>query len=220
MPNKEAWIEELTGNSSIHKASDSQSVEAISTGNQFVDRIFGNVGGIPKSRITEIYGSESTGKTSLALCLIAQAQKQGGIAAYIDVDQTFNSLQASGCGVDTSQLLYSSLTGAREIIRVTLQLIRSNALSIVVLDSLPSIVSGDHTLAQELAQNLKIFNAEIQKTNTALVLINQIRSRVTGEETPGGNSLKSLASVRLKMTHEDEIFHQNRADWSSHETYV
>jgi recombination protein RecA len=182
-----------------------QSIDTISTGNIAIDVALG-VGGIPRGRVTEIYGAESSGKTTLALHLIAEAQKTGGTAAIVDAEHALDPEYARNLGVDITQLLVSQPDTGEEALEVADALVRSGALDLVIIDSVAALVPkaeiegemGDSHMglqARLMSQALRKLTGTIAKTNTAVVFINQIREKVgvmfgSPETTPGGRALK------------------------------
>ncbi|MFM7320543.1 MAG: recombinase RecA [Armatimonadota bacterium] len=191
-----------------------QPVEAIPTGALALDIALG-VGGIPKGRITEIYGAESSGKTTIAMQVVAQAQKQGGVAAYVDVEHAVDPVYARSIGVDIDNLLISQPTTGEEALEVVDALVRSNAVSVVVLDSVAALVPkaeiegemGDSHVglqARLMSQALRKITGSLNKTGTAAVFINQLREKIgvmfgNPETQPGGRALKFYSSVRLDV---------------------
>ena len=211
-----AKIEKDFGKGSIMKMGDDQveSVEVIPTGSLGLDLALG-VGGYPKGRIIEIYGPESSGKTTLAIHAIAEAQRQGGIAAFIDAEHAFDRFYAAGLGVDTDNLLISQPDNGEQALEIADQLIRSAAVDIVVVDSVAARTPkaeiegdmGDNKVglqARLMSQALRKLTASINKTNTTCIFINQLREKIgvmfgNPETTTGGNALKFYASVRLDI---------------------
>lgn len=209
-------IEKAYGKGSIMKLGDGvvNKVEAISTGALSLDFALG-IGGIPRGRVTEIYGPESSGKTTLCLHVIAEAQKTGGLAAFIDAEHALDVNYAKKLGVDTSNLLLSQPDFGEQALEITDTLVRSNALDIIVIDSVAALVPrseiegemGDATMAVQarlMSQALRKLTGAIAKSKTAVVFINQLRSKIgvmfgNPETTTGGNALKFYASVRLDI---------------------
>lgn len=189
-------------------------VEVIPTGNILIDRALG-VGGVPRGRIVEIYGPESSGKTTLTLTLIAQAQKRGGHAAFIDVEHALDPIYARRLGVNPDELLISQPSSGEEALRICETLIRSNALDIIVVDSVAALVTknelegeiGDSTVgaqARLMSAALRKLTALIAKARTTLIFTNQLREKIgvmfgNPETTPGGKALKFYASVRMDI---------------------
>ena len=211
-----AKIEKDFGKGSIMKMGDEsiEAVEVIPTGSIGLNAALG-VGGYPKGRIIEIYGPESSGKTTLAIHAIAEAQRQGGIAAFIDAEHAFDRFYASGLGVDTDNLLISQPDNGEQALEIADQLIRSAAVDIVVVDSVAALTPkaeiegdmGDNKVglqARLMSQALRKLTASINKTNTTCIFINQLREKIgvmfgNPETTTGGNALKFYASVRLDI---------------------
>ncbi len=189
-------------------------VEAIPTGNILIDRALG-VGGFPRGRICEVFGPESSGKTTLTLTLIAQAQKLGGLAAFIDVEHALDPQYARKLGVNLDELLVSQPSSGEEALRICETLVRSNALDVIVLDSVAALVTkaelegeiGDTTVgaqARLMSAALRKLTSLISKASTICVFTNQIREKIgvmfgNPETTPGGKALKFYASVRCDI---------------------
>ena len=189
-------------------------IEAIPTGTLSLDLALG-VGGIPRSRITEIFGPESTGKSTLALHVIAQAQALGGMAAYIDVEHALEPIYAAGIGVKIDDLLVSQPDTGEQALEITEALVRSNAVDIVVIDSVAALVPraeiegdmGDSLpglQARLMSQALRKLTGGIARSRTAVVFINQLREKIgvvfgNPEVTPGGRALKFYSSVRIDL---------------------
>jgi len=189
-------------------------IPAISTGSIALDDALG-IGGIPKGRVIEIYGPESSGKTTLAIHAIAEAQKQGGIAAFIDAEHAFDSSYAKNLGVDIDNLLISQPDHGEQALEITDHLIRSGAIDIIVIDSVAALTPraeiegemGDSRMglqARLMSQALRKLTSNISKTNTCVIFINQLREKIgvmfgNPETTTGGNALKFYASVRLDV---------------------
>lgn len=211
-----ASIEKSYGKGSIMKLGDGviNNIEAIPTGALSLDFALG-IGGIPRGRVTEIYGPESSGKTTLCLHIIAEAQKMGGLAAFIDAEHALDVHYAKRLGVDTANLLISQPDFGEQALEITDTLVRSNALDIIVIDSVAALVPrseiegemGDATMAVQarlMSQALRKLTAAISKSKTAVVFINQLRSKIgvmfgNPETTTGGNALKFYASVRIDI---------------------
>lgn len=195
-------------------------VSVISTGSLSLDLALG-VGGIPRGRITEIYGPESAGKSTLALHIIAQAQAQGGIAAYIDVEHALDPVYAANLGVRLADLLVSQPDTAEQALEITEALVRSGAVDVIVIDSVAALVPraevegemGDAHVglqARLMSQALRKLTGAISKSNTAVIFINQLREKVgvlfgNPETTPGGRALKFYSSVRLEIRRVESI---------------
>ena len=211
-----AKIEKDFGKGSIMKLGDQnvEDVEVIPTGSISLDIALG-VGGYPKGRIIEIYGPESSGKTTLAIHAIAEAQKQGGIAAFIDAEHAFDRFYAAKLGVDVSNLWIAQPDNGEQALQIADQLISSAAVDIVVIDSVAALTPkaeiegdmGDNKVglqARLMSQALRKLPATISKTNTTCIFINQLREKIgimfgNPETTTGGNALKFYASVRLDI---------------------
>ncbi|MCH5177841.1 MAG: recombinase RecA [Prevotellaceae bacterium] len=209
-------IEKNFGHGSIMKMGDDrvEDVDVIPTGSIGLNAALG-VGGYPKGRIIEIYGPESSGKTTLAIHAIAEAQKQGGIAAFIDAEHAFDRFYAQKLGVDISNLLISQPDNGEQALEIADQLIRSSAIDIIVIDSVAALTPkgeiegemGDNKVglhARLMSQALRKLTSSISKTNTTCIFINQLREKIgimfgNPETTTGGNALKFYASVRLDI---------------------
>ncbi len=190
------------------------SVTAVSTGSLTLDLALG-IGGLPKGRIVEIYGPESSGKTTLALHCVAEVQKKGGIAAYIDVENALDPVYAAALGIQTNDLLVSQPDSAEQALDITEAFVRSGAVDIVVIDSVAALVPqqevdaemGSSQVAVQarlMSQALRKLTSSISKTNCIVIFINQLRMKVgvmygNPETTPGGNALKYYASVRIDV---------------------
>ena len=191
-----------------------QQLEVVSTGSIGLDTALG-VGGVPKGRIVEIYGPESSGKTTIAIHIIAEAQKKGGICAIIDAEHAFDSSYAQKLGVDVDSLLISQPDYGEQALEIADRLILSGAIDVVVIDSVAALVPkselegemGDSKMglhARLMSQALRKLTATINKTNTVCIFINQLREKIgvmfgSPETTTGGNALKFYASVRLDI---------------------
>ncbi|MBM3404102.1 MAG: recombinase RecA [Bacteroidetes bacterium] len=209
-------IEKSYGRGSIMRLGDSavESVECISTGSIGLDMALG-IGGLPKGRVTEIYGPESSGKTTLALHAIAESQKKGGIAAFIDAEHAFDRFYAQKLGVDIENLLISQPDNGEQALEIADNLIRSGAIDIIVIDSVAALTPkseiegemGDSKMglqARLMSQALRKLTATISKTSTCCIFINQLREKIgvmfgNPETTTGGNALKFYASIRLDI---------------------
>ena len=209
-------IEKDFGKGSIMKLGDEkiENVEVIPTGSISLDAALG-VGGYPKGRIIEIYGPESSGKTTLAIHAIAEAQKQGGIAAFIDAEHAFDRFYAAKLGVDVDNLWISQPDNGEQELVIADQLIRSAAIDILVVDSVAALTPkkeiegdmGDNVVglqARLMSQALRKLTSTISKTNTTCIFINQLREKIgvmfgNPETTTGGNALKFYSSVRLDI---------------------
>ncbi|GAP62821.1 recombination protein RecA [Ardenticatena maritima] len=195
-------------------------VEAIPTGSIALDLALG-IGGIPRGRITEIYGPESSGKTTLCQHIIAEAQKMGGVAAFIDVEHAFDPTYAAKCGVDVENLYISQPDTGEQALEITEALVRSGAVDVVVIDSVAALVPraeiegdmGDSHMglqARLMSQALRKLAGAIKKSNTAVIFTNQIRMKIgvlfgNPETTTGGNALKFYASVRMDIRRKEVI---------------
>ena len=209
-------IEKDFGKGSIMRMGDEhiEQVEVIPTGSIGLNAALG-VGGYPRGRIIEIYGPESSGKTTLAIHAIAETQKQGGIAAFIDAEHAFDRFYAQKLGVDVDNLWISQPDNGEQALEIADQLIRSSAIDIIVIDSVAALTPkkeiegdmGDSAVglhARLMSQALRKLTATIAKTNTTCIFINQLREKIgvmfgNPETTTGGNALKFYASVRLDI---------------------
>lgn len=209
-------IEKSYGKGSIMKLGDEQieDIEVIPTGSIALNAALG-VGGYPRGRVIEIYGPESSGKTTLAIHAIAEAQKAGGIAAFIDAEHAFDRFYAEKLGVDVENLWISQPDNGEQALEIAEQLIRSSAVDIVVIDSVAALTPkselegdmGDSKMglqARLMSQALRKLTAAISKTHTTCIFINQLRDKIgvmfgNPETTTGGNALKFYASVRLDI---------------------
>ncbi len=209
-------IEKQHGKGTIMRLGDeaSRNVEAISTGSIMVDYALG-VGGIPRGRVTEIYGPEASGKTTLALHIIAEAQKAGGYAAFIDAEHAFDPKYAKNLGINTDELLVSQPDSGEQALEIMETLIRSAALDVVAIDSVAALVPraelegemGDSHVglqARLMSQALRKITGIVSKTRTACIFINQIREKIgvmfgNPETTSGGRALKFYSSVRIDI---------------------
>ena len=215
-------IEKSFGKGSIMKMGDDhvQEVEVIPTGSIALNAALG-VGGYPKGRIIEIYGPESSGKTTLAIHAIAEAQKAGGIAAFIDAEHAFDRFYAAKLGVDIDNLWISQPDNGEQALEIAEQLIRSSAIDIIVIDSVAALTPkaeiegdmGDNRVglqARLMSQALRKLTSAISKTNTTCIFINQLREKIgvmfgNPETTTGGNALKFYASVRLDIRRASQL---------------
>lgn len=210
-------IDRAFGKGSVMKLGQRESsieIEAISTGSLNLDIALG-IGGLPKGRIIEIYGPESSGKTTLALHAVAEAQKAGGIAAFVDAEHALDPIYARKLGVDVNELLISQPDTGEQALEITDTLVRSGAVDILVVDSVAALTPraelegemGDSHVglqARLMSQALRKLTASISKSNTIVIFINQIRMKIgvmygSPETTTGGNALKFYASVRLDI---------------------
>ena len=215
-------LEKSYGKGTIMKLGDTavEPIESISTGSLGLDIALG-IGGVPKGRIVEIYGPESSGKTTLATHIIAEAQKQGGIAAMIDAEHAFDKYYAQKLGVDVENLLISQPDNGEQALEIADNLIRSGAIDVIVIDSVAALVPkgeiegemGDSKMglqARLMSQALRKLTGTIAKTNCCCIFINQLREKIgvmfgNPETTTGGNALKFYASVRLDIRRTSQI---------------
>jgi len=215
-------IEKNFGKGTIMKLGDEavENVDAISTGSISLDYALG-VGGLPRGRVTEIYGPESSGKTTLALHAIAEAQKSGGIAAFIDAEHAFDRFYAKNLGIDIENLLVSQPDNGEQALEIVDNLIRSGAIDIIVIDSVAALTPraeiegemGDSKMglhARLMSQAMRKLTATISKTGTCCVFINQLREKIgvmfgNPETTTGGNALKFYSSVRIDIRRMQQI---------------
>ena len=215
-------LEKSFGKGAIMRLGDSaiENVEVISTGSIALDAALG-VGGYPKGRIIEIFGPESSGKTTLAIHAIAEAQKMGGIAAFIDAEHAFDRFYAEKLGVNTADLLIAQPDNGEQALEIADNLIRSGAIDILVVDSVAALTPkseiegdmGDSKMglqARLMSQAMRKLTATISKTKCCCIFINQLREKIgvmfgNPETTTGGNALKFYASVRLDIRLVDDI---------------
>ncbi|UCH42663.1 MAG: recombinase RecA [Dehalococcoidales bacterium] len=216
-------IEKRFGKGSIMRLGESAGIPAVGilpSGSLSLDLALG-IGGIPRGRITEIFGPESSGKTTLGQHIIAEAQKQGGIAAYIDVEHALDPTYASRCGVDVENMLISQPDTGEQALEITEALVRSGAVDVIIIDSVAALVPqveiegeiGDTHVALQarlMSQALRKLAATIGKTGTAVIFINQLREKVgiifgNPEVTPGGRALKFYSSVRVDLRRAETI---------------
>ena len=209
-------LEKTYGKGAVMKLNDAKVVDvaSISTGSLGLDLATG-IGGIPRGRVTEIYGPESSGKTTLTMHCIAEAQKRGGLAAFIDAEHAFDKAYAEKLGIDIDNLLISQPDNGEQALEITEHLIRSGAIDIIVIDSVAALVPraelegemGDSKMglqARLMSQALRKLTGTISKTGSACVFINQLREKIgimfgNPETTTGGNALKFYASLRLDI---------------------
>ncbi len=210
-------IERQFGKGSVMRLGDAdvgKDIQAISTGSLGLDIAVG-IGGLPRGRVVEIYGPESSGKTTLTLSVIAQAQKLGGSCAFIDAEHALDPAYAGRLGVNVNDLLISQPDTGEQALEITDMLVRSAAVDVVVIDSVAALTPkaeiegdmGDHHVglqARLMSQALRKLTANIQRSNTMVVFINQIRMKIgvmfgNPETTTGGNALKFYSSVRLDI---------------------
>jgi recombination protein RecA len=215
-------LEKSYGKGTIMKLGDSavEPIESISTGSLGLDIALG-IGGVPKGRIIEIYGPESSGKTTLATHIVAEAQKKGGIAAIIDAEHAFDKYYAQKLGVDIENLLISQPDNGEQALEIADNLIRSGAIDVIVIDSVAALVPkgeiegemGESKMglqARLMSQALRKLTGTIAKTNCCCIFINQLREKIgvmfgNPETTTGGNALKFYASVRLDIRRTSQI---------------
>jgi recombination protein RecA len=216
-------IEKQFGKGSIMRlgeVSAKMAVESIPTGSLSLDLALG-IGGIPRGRVTEIFGPEASGKSTLAFHIIAQAQSRAGIAAYIDVEHAFDPTYAAHCGIKVEDLLISQPDTAEQALEITEALVRSGAVDVIIIDTVAALVpraeiEGDMGDAQVglqarlMSQALRKLTAAISKSHTATIFINQLREKVgvffgSPEVTPGGRALKFYSSVRIDLRRVDSI---------------
>ena len=215
-------LDKMYGKGAVMKLGDSaiDNIEVISTGSIGLDAALG-VGGYPRGRIIEIYGPESSGKTTLAIHAIAEAQKQGGIAAFIDAEHAFDRFYAEKLGVNTAELLVSQPDNGEQALEIADNLIRSGAIDIIVIDSVAALTPkseiegdmGDSKMglqARLMSQAMRKLTATISKTKCCCIFINQLREKIgvmfgNPETTTGGNALKFYASVRIDIRRQSQI---------------
>jgi recombination protein RecA len=215
-------IEKAYGKGSVMKLGDNPiaKIDSISTGSISLDAALG-VGGIPRGRITEIYGPESSGKTTVCLHVMAEAQRNGGIAAFIDTEHALDINYAKRIGVDVKNLLFSQPEFGEQALEIVETLIRSNAIDVIVIDSIAALTPraeiegemGDPSMgvqARLMSQALRKLTAAISKSHTSVVFTNQLRSKIgviygNPETTTGGNAMKFYASVRLDIRRKEVI---------------
>ncbi|MFD0963162.1 recombinase RecA [Pseudofulvibacter geojedonensis] len=215
-------LDKAYGKGTVMKMGDTavQEIDAISTGSLGLDLALG-VGGYPRGRVIEIYGPESSGKTTLTLHAIAEAQKKGGIAAFIDAEHAFDRFYAEKLGVDIDNLIISQPDHGEQALEIADNLIRSGAIDIIVVDSVAALTPkseiegemGDSKMglhARLMSQALRKLTSSISKTNCTVIFINQLREKIgvmfgNPETTTGGNALKFYASVRLDIRRSTQI---------------
>ncbi|NQW23504.1 MAG: recombinase RecA [SAR202 cluster bacterium] len=204
----------------LGEISDSLTTESIPTGSLAIDIALG-IGGIPRGRVTEIFGAESAGKSTLAIHIMAETQKLGGIAAYIDVEHALDPVYAANCGLKLDDLLIAQPDSAEQALDITEQLVRSGAVDAVVLDSVAALVPqaeiegdmGDTHVglqARLMSQALRKLTSSIHRSRTAVIFINQLREKIgvtygSPEVTPGGRALKFYSSVRIDLRRVESI---------------
>jgi recombination protein RecA len=215
-------IEKQFGKGSVMRMGErtTMGIEAISTGAMSLDIALG-IGGLPKGRVTEIYGPESSGKSTLAMHVVAEAQRNGGICAYVDAEHAMDPVYAKAIGVDIDELLISQPDTGEQALEITDMLIRSGSIDVVVVDSVAALtpraeIEGDmgdtHVglQARLMSQALRKLTANLNKSNTICVFINQLREKIgvmfgSPETTPGGRALKFYSSVRLDIRRIESI---------------
>ncbi len=204
----------------LGELSNTLATESISTGSLAVDLALGT-GGIPRGRVTEVFGAESAGKSTLAIHLMSETQKAGGVAAYIDVEHALDPMYAGNCGLNLDELLIAQPDSAEQALDITEQLVRSGAIDAIVVDSVAALVPqaeiegdmGDTHVglqARLMSQALRKLTGTIHKSKTAVVFINQLRDKVgvtygSPEVTPGGRALKFYSSVRIDLRRVESI---------------
>ena len=211
-----AQIDKQFGKGSIMRMGDKTSlaIESISTGALALDMALG-IGGLPRGRVTEIYGPESSGKSTLAMHVVAEAQRNGGVCAYIDAEHAMDPIYAAAIGVDIDQLLISQPDTGEQALEICDMLVRSGAIDVVVIDSVAALtpraeIEGDmgdtHVglQARLMSQALRKLTGNLSKTQTIAIFINQLREKIgvmfgSPETTPGGRALKFYSSVRLDI---------------------
>lgn len=211
-----AQIEKTYGAGSVMRLGQTErlNVDAIPTGSMTLDMALG-IGGVPRGRIVEVYGPESSGKTTVALQIVAEAQKMGGEAAFIDVEHALDPIYASALGVDTDNLIVSQPDSGEQALEIAESLVRSGAIDVIVIDSVAAMVTkaeidgemGDmHVgqLARLMSQAMRKLTSVISKSNCVAIFINQVREKIgiiygNPETTPGGRALKFYASVRMEV---------------------
>lgn len=216
-------IEKQFGKGSIMRLGDDRSYllqGVLSTGSLSVDLALG-VGGVPRGRVIEVYGPESGGKTTLSLHIIAEAQKAGGVAAFVDAEHALDPVYAKALGVDTDELLVSQPDTGEQALEITELLVRSGAVDVIVIDSVAALVPraeiegemGDSHVglqARLMSQALRKLTGVLSKSNTTAIFINQIREKIgvmygNPETTPGGRALKFYASVRMEVRRKGDV---------------
>jgi recombination protein RecA len=215
-------IEKQFGKGAIMKLGDkgTQNIQVIPTGSLSLDIALG-VGGVPRGRVVEIYGPESSGKTTLAYHIVSEAQRKGGVAAFVDAEHALDPEYAKNIGVDIDKLLVSQPDTAEQALEITETLVRSNAVDVVVIDSVAALVPkneiegemGDSHLglqARLMSQALRKLTGATSKSNTTLIFINQLRMKIgvmfgNPEVTSGGNALKFYSSVRIDIRRKEQI---------------
>jgi recombination protein RecA len=215
-------IEKQYGKGSVMRMGErtSMGIEAVSTGAMALDIALG-IGGLPRGRVTEIYGPESSGKSTLAMHVVAEAQRNGGICAYVDAEHAMDPVYARAIGVDIDELLISQPDTGEQALEITDMLIRSGSIDVIVIDSVAALTPraeiegemGDSHVglqARLMSQALRKLTANLNKSNTICVFINQLREKIgvmfgSPETTPGGRALKFYSSVRLDIRRIESI---------------
>jgi recombination protein RecA len=215
-------IEKQFGKGAVMKMGEkgSMAIESIPTGALSLDLALG-IGGLPRGRVTEIYGPESSGKTTLALHVVAEAQRNGGICAYVDAEHAMDPIYAKAIGVDVDQLLISQPDTGEQALEITDMLVRSGAIDVIVIDSVAALtpraeIEGDmgdtHVglQARLMSQALRKLTGNLNKSNTICIFINQLREKIgvmfgSPETTPGGRALKFYSSIRLDIRRIESI---------------
>ncbi len=215
-------IEKQFGKGAVMKMGEkgSMKIESVPTGALSLDLALG-IGGLPRGRVTEIYGPESSGKTTLALHVVAEAQRNGGICAYVDAEHAMDPVYAKAIGVDIDQLLISQPDTGEQALEITDMLVRSGAIDVIVVDSVAALtpraeIEGDmgdsHVglQARLMSQALRKLTANLNKSNTICIFINQLREKIgvmfgSPETTPGGRALKFYSSIRLDIRRIESI---------------
>jgi recombination protein RecA len=215
-------IEKQFGKGAVMKMGEkgSMAIETIPTGALSLDLALG-IGGLPRGRVTEIYGPESSGKTTLALHVVAEAQRNGGICAFVDAEHAMDPIYAKAIGVDTDQLLISQPDTGEQALEITDMLVRSGAIDVIVVDSVAALtpraeIEGDmgdtHVglQARLMSQALRKLTANLNKSHTICIFINQLREKIgvmfgSPETTPGGRALKFYSSIRLDIRRIESI---------------
>ncbi|MGK2948801.1 MAG: recombinase RecA [Acidimicrobiales bacterium] len=217
-----AGIEKAHGKGAVMKMGEkgSMAIDTVPTGALALDLALG-VGGLPRGRVTEIYGPESSGKSTLAMHVVAEAQRMGGICAYVDAEHAMDPIYARAIGVDVDELLISQPDTGEQALEITDMLVRSGAIDVIVIDSVAALtpraeIEGDmgdsHVglQARLMSQALRKLTANLNKTNTICIFINQLREKIgvmfgSPETTPGGRALKFYSSVRLDIRRIESI---------------
>ena len=225
-------IDQNFGKGSVMKLGQQQAldIEAVSTGSLSLDLALG-IGGLPKGRIIEVYGPESSGKTTLALQVLAEAQKKGGICAFVDAEHALDPIYAKKLGVKTGELLISQPDTGEQALEIADTLIKSGSISVLVIDSVAALTPkaelegemGDHHVGLQsrlMSQALRKITGSVSKSNTMVIFINQIRMKIgvmfgSPETTSGGNALKFYSSVRLDIRRIGAIKDKDEIIWNS-----